>query len=430
MRSARSSGRPGPRQPGGFYGWHITGFAAVLLMATAPGQTAGVSTFIDPMIADLGVDRSAISTAYLIGTMTGALVVPRIGGLIDKWGVRRCTLIIGAAFGAVLLAMGTIGGFAGLLFGFMGIRSLGQGALGLAATTAAARWFERRRGRALGIVTAAGTAGISLAPVLTEWIIAQSGWRTAWFVMGFAVWALVLPVAMWGLRDDPVDLGQVPDGGSDARDSPAAPRWGFTRRQAFTEPYFWVLSSGLAVSGMLSTAVAFHQINLLGSKGLSATEAAANFIPQTFAGLLATLVVGNMIDRVNIRWVVLTSMALHAGALAWLTVVSPGWSAIAFGMAIGAAGSSIRIAEAAAIPAYFGVLHLGSIRGFVASISVGSTAFGPLLFSVGKDITGSFDDVIRLTLVLPVAVAIAGLIFRVPERPVLDGRGEPLVAGE
>ena len=64
MISRRSPDRLGVRQPGGFYGWHVTGFAAVLLMATAPGQTAGVSAFIDPMIADLGVDRTTLSTAY------------------------------------------------------------------------------------------------------------------------------------------------------------------------------------------------------------------------------------------------------------------------------------------------------------------------------------------------------------------------------
>lgn len=416
MVADRSSRRPGVRQPGGFYGWHVTGFAAVLLVATAPGQTAGVSTFIDPMIADLGIDRTTLSTAYLIGTLTGALVVPRIGVLIDRYGVRRCAFVIGAAFGAVLLVMGTIGGIAGLIFGFMGIRSLGQGALGLAATTAASRWFERRRGRALGLVTAAGSAGISLAPILSEWVIAQQGWRTAWFVMGVAVLALVLPVTAFGLKDDPSQLGQVPDGVPTSHDSPALPRWGLTRAEAFREPYFWVLISGLAVSGMLCTAVAFHQISLLGDKGLTSAEAAANFLPQTLAGLVTTLVVGNMIDRLSIRWVVLASMSLHVAALGWLTVVSPGFSAIAFGLAIGAAGSSIRIAETAAIPAYFGVLHLGSIRGFVASISVGSTAIGPLLFSVGREATGSFDGIIILTLVLPVTVAIAGLIVRVPTR--------------
>lgn len=401
------------RQPGGFYGWHITFFAALLLMATAPGQTVGVSTFINPMIADLGINRSSISTAYLVGTLTGALIVPRIGQLIDRHGVRRVTLVIGALFGGVLLAMSLVGGYIGLLLGFMGIRSLGQGALGLAATTAAARWFERRRGRALGIVSAIGTIGISMVPVLTEWIITRNDWRTAWFVMGILVWVLVIPVAWFGIRDDPSELGQVPDGGKPRTDGPDW-RWGLTRGEAIREPYFWVLASGVAMSGMLFTAVAFHQIALLGEKGLTSAEAAANFIPQTVAGLVATLVVGHLIDRIDIRWVVLVSMALHTIALVWLLFVTPGLSAIAYGILLGAAGSSIRIAEAAALPAYFGVLHLGSIRGIVASVSVGSTAFGPLLFSIGRDITGSFDTVALISAVLPAFVAVAGFVFKPP----------------
>lgn len=182
-------------------------------------------------------------------------------------------------------------------------------------------------------------------------------------------------------------------------------RWGLSRREAFREPYFWVLASAVAVSGLLGTAVAFHQISLLGEKGLTPAQAAANFIPQTVAGLVATVVVGHMIDRLDIRWVVAVSMGLHVGALLWLTQVTPGWSAISFGIAIGAAGSAIRIAEAAAIPACFGARHLGSIRGFVAAISVGSTAFGPVAFSVARDLTGSYDTVTLAGNSLPIAVA-------------------------
>lgn len=65
----------------GFYGWHVTGFSAPVLCATAPGQTAGVCTFIDPMIQELGVSRSVISAAYLAGTLTGAVALPWVGGL-------------------------------------------------------------------------------------------------------------------------------------------------------------------------------------------------------------------------------------------------------------------------------------------------------------------------------------------------------------
>lgn len=415
--SAPTRPRSPALHPTGFYGWHVTAYAALVLMATAPGQTAGVSTFIDPMITELGVSRSAISTAYLLGTLTGAVALPFVGRAIDRWGSRRAMLFIGLAFGAVLIAMSAIGGMLGLLLGFMGIRSLGQGALGLTATTAAARWFERHRGKALGIVSAVGSGGISLMPVLAETIISAQGWRTAWIIMGLGVWLIVLPIAAWGIRDDPTDLGQRPDGDAVDDDAPPLVRWGLTRREAFRTPYFWVLASGVAVSGLLGTAVAFHQISLLGEKGLTPAEAAANFIPQTVAGLVATLVVGHMIDRLDIRWVVLVSMGLHVGALLWLTQVTPGWSAIGFGIAMGAAGSSIRIAEASAIPAYFGVLHLGSIRGIVASVSVGSTAFGPLAFSLARDVTGSYDAVTLASVALPVAVAVAGMVFRPPAVP-------------
>lgn len=85
----------------------------------------------------------------------------------------------------------------------------------------------------------------------------------------------------------------------------------------------------------------------------------------------------------------------------WAVTVDPGWSAIGFGVARGASGSSIRALESAAVPKYFGTKHLGSIRGFVASISVGSTAFGPLLFATGFEASGSYTSVLLGSVVLP-----------------------------
>lgn len=73
----------------GFYGWHVVGWSALMVAMTAPGQTAAVSVFIDPMIAEIGVSRSAISAAYLVGTLTGALAMPMVGRLLDRFGIRQ-----------------------------------------------------------------------------------------------------------------------------------------------------------------------------------------------------------------------------------------------------------------------------------------------------------------------------------------------------
>jgi cyanate permease len=100
--------------------------------------------------------------------------------------------------------------------------------------------------------------------------------------------------------------------------------------------------------------------------------------------------------------------------LVWGSVVAPGWSSIGFAAAIGAAGGSIRSLESASFPRYFGTTHIGSIRGLVAAVSVGSTAFGPVLFALVRDATGSFAPALLGGAVLPAAVAVVALFVTPP----------------
>ncbi len=72
-------------------------------------------------------------------------------------------------------------------------------------------------------------------------------------------------------------------------------------------------------------------------------------------------------------------MTVLSAALLWATVVTPGWSALGFGLALGAAGGSVRTLAAATVPRVFGTRSLGSVRGLLVAFSVSSTAFGRLL---------------------------------------------------
>ncbi len=54
-------------EPDGFYVGRNLAAASAAVALTALGQTAAVSVFVDPMVAELGVSRSALATAYLIG---------------------------------------------------------------------------------------------------------------------------------------------------------------------------------------------------------------------------------------------------------------------------------------------------------------------------------------------------------------------------
>lgn len=399
-----------------FHGWRIVVFASIAVVMTAPGQTPGVSPFIDPVMAELGLSRSAVSAAYLIGTLLGAAAMPTVGRMIDRFGARRTIAVIAAALGSVLIGLSMVTEIVGLTAGFVGIRLAGQGALGLAAVTVTAYWFERRRGAALGVVSAVGAAGITLSPILIERLIAHLDWRTVWLLEGLAVWAVVIPVAVFGIRNRPRDIGQHVDGdpGLAAGHTAVA---SLTRAVALRTPYFWVLMAGNASVSMLVTAVTFHQISLLGERGLSTAQAAANFLPQTAAGLSTTLLAGMLIDRIRRpQLLVLGSMATLVAALAGATALSPGWSALLYGAALGTAMGVMKAVEAALTPRLFGTDHLGAIRGVITAIGVGASAVGPLLFAVAHDLTGSYTMILWTSIVFPVGVGVAALATPLPSR--------------
>ncbi|MCE7081628.1 MFS transporter [Streptomyces sp. ST2-7A] len=400
-----------------FHGWRIVGFSAVALAMTAPGQTHGISVMIDPLIEDLGIGRTQISTAYLIGTLVGACAMPMIGRAIDRWGPRLVMAIVGAVFGAVLLALSAVSGVVGLTAGFVGIRMAGQGALSLVATTTVAYWFDRRRGFALGLAGALGTAGISTAPVVFERLIAFTGWRETWAIQGLLVWAVVIPIAVWGIRNRPADIGQHVDGvapADDDRGDRAAEGWPL--RAAMRTGMFWVIVGCLSTSSMLGTGLAFHQIDILGERGLSTIEAAANFLPQTAAVLLVTIGAGFLVDRFSPRLVLSGSMVLMACGIVFLGHVSPGFTALGYGVIMGAAGGMMRTVESAAVPRYFGTTHLGAIRGVAHTGVIAASALGPVAVALGRDVAGDYSTLLIPMAVLPVLVAVAAAVAPEPRR--------------
>jgi MFS family permease len=444
-----------------FLGWRMVALAAVMLGLSGPGQTVGVSVFVDPMMASLDLTRSQVSTAYLVGTLLASLVLPRVGRALDDHGTRRTLLVVAIGLAVALAGMGLVAGAVTLTLGFVGIRMLGQGSLSLVATNAVAPWFTRRRGFAIGVVTAVGSSLIALVPLLANLSIGPLGWRVTWGLLSLLVIVVLVPIALRGFVDRPQDVGQLPDGADPTEDGasgvpvraaalPTSPgpagvptvgplmtgaddtgdaddtgaagdarerRRDHTRAEALRTPMLWALIGGSVTTGMLTTAMAFHQIDLLGAQGLTPTQAAANFLPQTVATFGTVLLVGALVDRVPPRWILLTSMLLLAAAMLALPGVRPGATAVAYGMALGAAGAAARSLEAGAVPRLYGLRHLGAIRGLVTALGGASTALGPLALSLGNDLTGGYTEVLRLLVVLPLSVAVLGMFAPMPGAP-------------
>lgn len=400
--------------PRSFYGWRILGLAIITGGLTGPGQTIGVSVFVDQFISDLGMSRSEVSTAYLIGTLIAALGLPLIGRRVDRVGVRRAMTVIGVAFGAALVGMAGVQGFVALAIGFVAIRLLGQGSLMLVSTVAVTLWFEKRRGMVLGIFSTGTAIVMALVPVGLSLVIEGYGWRVAWLTSAVMIWLVVVPIARFGMIDRPSDVGQVPDGPNPKKMEPSKEqtRVSATRAQALRTKRFWSLLAASATVGMLVTALNFHQISLLGDAGLTATEAAVMFLPQVIGAAAAGLLFGYLSDRLTGRELIPMAMGLLIISLVLAASLTPGVAVVLYAVSLGAAGGAIRSVSATLLPRWFGVRHIGEIQGTASFIDVASTALGPVVFALARDATGGYSGAATWFIIMPLLAGIVATTIR------------------
>lgn len=402
-----------PDAPTRFRGWWILGFCTLAIALTLPGQTIGVSAFVEHFVDDLSLSDTSVSTAYLVGTLLGSTAMAAIGRWVDRRGVRRTMLVITVCFSIVVAAMSLVQNIAMLAIGFVGIRMLGQGSLSLVSQTAIALWFDRLRGRAFGISMTISAGLMASGPFVMTAVIDAVGWRAAWVIAGASVFLALVPATWAFMVDRPESIGQLPDGASPTTDGPERPTIDYTVRQAMATRAFWTLTVAMVATSALITGLTFHHFSMMEAQGLSDTEAAAVFFPQMLGTVVMGFVFAALTDVMSSRGLIALSMVSLAVALVSYRWVAPGLGAIAFGLLVGVNAGSMRALGSALYPKWYGTSNIGAIRGIATQFGVAASAVGPLVVAVGIDLAGSYERWLGWLTVFPLVAAVAALL--VPE---------------
>ena len=386
-----------------YFGWPVTAAAAVAMAATLPGQTAGVSLFIDSFIADLGLGRGAVSLAYTGATVGSAAVLPFAGRALDRWGPRRGVVVIAVLFALAVAGMSQVRGLATLAVGFFLLRALGQGSLSLAAIHVVNLWFVRRRGVAVGVMGLGMAAALAVVPGLIEQGIDGVGWRATYVWMGVAVAGVLLPVGLAFFRRHPEAFGLVPDGAPGPPDGSPEPSVSLVQARR-TLP-FWVLTAGLASTACLGTALLFHHVDVMAAGGLTRAQAALLFVPYGVLTAVSSLGAGAILDRVGPGRVFAAGLALYAGMLAAAPAIATEAAVLGYGAAFGLAQGTLGNVGGSAYAHFFGRAEIGAIKGFTHTVFVAATAVGPPLVAFGQGAWGYGPTLQGLALV-PAGLAV------------------------
>jgi MFS family permease len=395
-------------ETGMFHGWKLIWALSVILFFAAGGSMYVFPVFIESFQQEFGWSMTQISAGAAIFAIVMGLSNPVVGTLFARWGARATMLT-----GATLLALTSLA-YASLfslwmLYAIMMVAGFAvASSTVLPAQTLVTNWFDRFRGRAMGVTMLGIGAGGFLLPPLNELLIRLLGWRITWLVSFGILVLVVIPLIAAFVRTRPSDLGLSRDGiaSSEASRAESAPGGGLTTRTAVGTFTFWLLVGVFLLQLTGVSALNFHFVPFaIQEIGFTPQQAALFYGLSIGFSIVGRLSFGLLADRWPPTLLMAISLLLAALGPAVLELfflrlrlqeVTLLWLyAIPFG--IGSGGNFVTLPVL--VGRCLGELHFSRIMGLLMTGSAVGVIIGIPLSGWIFDRTGSYEPVLIACLV-------------------------------
>jgi MFS family permease len=323
----------------------IVASVSVALLSLSFGALWITAVGLKSIAADLGGARSAPSLANSLAWFGSSVGGIAMGRLADRFGIRW-TVMFGAVSICIGLFISTLGEPWQLYVGhgvFMGL--LGNAGLNAPLYVYVSRWFDRRRGSALALISSGGYVAGTVWPPIFERAIALAGWRPTMIAYGLFMVAIITPLALIFLRVPPeTATGATGDAGKT------------TTPRVFGWPPNFVFATLALAAFLCCVTMSMPQAHLVAfcsDLGISATHGAAMLSLLLGAGFLSRQVWGAISDRIGGLLTLLISSVLQATAMIGFVLTQDEAGLFAVAGAFGLGFSGLVPAYVLAIREYF-----------------------------------------------------------------------------
>ena len=346
----------------------LIGGSIILLINFSLRASFGI--FQIPIASEFDWPRSEFSMAIAIQNLAWGFGQPLFGALAERWG-DRVSIILGVilyAAGLIFSAMSVTPGaiqFWEIAVGF-GIAGTGFGVI-LAIVGRAAS--DENRSLALGIATAAGSAGQVVGPPLAEFLLGQMGWQGVFMVFAGIACTMLLFLPLLGPSRPAATRAELEES------------LGTVLKRAFRDPSYLMIFAGFFSCGYQLAFVTAHfpamvtQMcspieagGLLASMGISTTSqlgawAIALIGVANIAGSILAGWLGNRYSRKYLLAGIYTLRTIAAAAFI-LSPITPA-SVLIFSAVMGSLWLATVPLTSGLVAYIYGLRYMGTLYGFV-----------------------------------------------------------------
>jgi MFS family permease len=389
------------RAKGGiYYGWYVIG-AMFFMALIAAGPRQGLGLFFETWTKDFGVSITVLSGIASAGWIVNGVAHPFVGSLTDRYGGRivMSTSMVAVGVGSVLLGFVVNAWTLAAVYVLL-VSPAMAGVLFVPASALASRWFKRRRGTAISVLTAGGSAGGMLVVPFMAYMFVLGDWRSTWMVIGAIMLFAAAPLLWFVVRDNPRDLDLWPDGDDGPADETAGTsvtglgrqgplavdRW----RTAYRTAPMWVLTSTYVVCGITTGSIAVHFVPYAVGAGISIRTAALAFALLNLINLIGVLTSGFISDRILRKNLLTVIYGIRGLAFISLVVFPPEFGLWVFAVVGGASWLATVPQTGALVAEIYGVQRAGTLNGMLTLVhQLGGAA---AVFGAGLifDLSGSY----------------------------------------
>ena len=391
-----------------------------LIFSSSVGQTFFISLFSGEIRNAFNLSHGMFGILYSVATLTSATLFFWLGKITDQFNLT----VLG------LITLGILSGFSFLLssaetllilfLSLLGLRLFGQSMISHIAVTAMARWFSKKRGRALSVALMGHPIGEALLPSLITFFLFQYTWREIWVGIGTCIIIIFLPLVYWLGRH--VKSNKYDTYNSKQAKSKKNLIVSWNRSQVLKDLRFYQVLPGLLASPFIVTGVFFHQIHLIETKSWSITLLASSYPFFALSVIGVTFGAGWIIDRFGTVHLLRFFLLPLAFGLLLIVATDKAFAIPIFMILMGASAGSATIIISTLWVELYGINYLGSIRSMFFSMVVLATSISPALIGLLLD-TGVTLEI--QFIIFTIYIFICSIIFAILTPNLLIARSPP-----